>query len=325
MARHDDRGKAIWFERPEYIPVSVSLLPGAWIKYRQDLDALVARHPVIFGRQQPQADYDAMAKGRYRRGRYVDAWGCVWSNVRTGMDAIVTEHPVPTREAVRTLKAPQEDAGLPHGFMYLRLCDLRGFEEIMLDFADEPPELQMLIDLVLEYNVRQMHKYVDGLDHPQEIGFGDDLGTQHGLAIGPEKWRRYLKPCYSKLYGIAIRAGHWITMHTDGCMWEIIPDLIDCGVKTVNPQVRANGLDNLARVCKGKVCVNLDLDRQMFPFCTPAEIDAHVCEAVEKLGLPTGGLMLGAECAPDVPLENIEAICCALEKYRGAFRPGLPG
>jgi len=27
---------------------------------------------------------------------------------------------------VRTLKPPEEDIGFPHGFMYLRLSDLRG-------------------------------------------------------------------------------------------------------------------------------------------------------------------------------------------------------
>jgi len=109
-------------------------------------------------------------------------------------------------------------------------------------------------------------------------------------------------------------------MHTDGHIIPIIRDLIDCGVSVVNPQIRANGLDNLVRECKGKVCVSLDLDRQMFPFCSPADIDAHIREAVEKLGAPEGGLWLTAECGPDVPLDNIEAICQALETYRGHYR-----
>ena len=104
-------------------------------------------------------------------------------------------------------------------------------------------------------------------------------------------------------------------MHSDEQIYPIILDLIECGVNIINPQFRANGLDNLVKTCKGKVCVNLDLDRQMFPFCTPEDIDDHIREAVEKLGSPEGGLMLLAECAPDVPLENIEAICSSLEKY----------
>jgi hypothetical protein len=86
--------------------------------------------------------------------------------------------------------------------------------------------------------------------------------------------------------------------------------------------VGANGLEGLVEECKGKVCVCLDLDRQMLPFARPEEIEAHVREAVEKLGAPEGGLWLLAECGPDVPLGNIEAVCRSLEKYRGYFRPG---
>ncbi len=200
--------------------------------------------------------------------------------------------------------------------MYLRLADIRGFEEIMIDFAEEPPELQMLIDKVLEYNLRQFQRKLAAIDSPGRIVyFGDDLGMQNSLPMSPEKWRRYLKPCFSQIYAPIKDACHYVYMHTDGCILDIIPDLVDCGVDVVNPQVGANGLANLANVCKGKVCVDLDLDRQQFPFWSPGDIDAHVKEAVEILGSPEGGLWLKAEIGDDVPLENVEAICCALEKY----------
>ncbi|NLG23930.1 MAG: hypothetical protein GX558_01135, partial [Clostridiales bacterium] len=129
----------------------------------------------------------------------------------------------------------------------------------------------------------------------------------------------YLKPLYQRIYAPFRAAGRIVYMHTDGCIHEVIPDMIECGVQILNPQIRANGLDNLVRTCKGKVCVNLDLDRQLFPFATPAQIIEHVRECVEALYMPEGGLMLTAECAADVPLENIEAICQALMTYR-AYR-----
>ena len=37
----------------------------------------------------------------------------------------------------------------------------------------------------------------------------------------------------------------------------------------------------------------------------------------EVVGLKKGGLMLDAECGPDVPLENIETICQVLEEVGG--------
>jgi len=311
----DNRIRAIRKEYPSRIPISAGVLPSAWMKHREALDEIVHRHPLVFGESGESRDHDAVG-GTYVEGEHVDAWGCVWSNVKTGMEAIVTGHPVPTREAVHSLEIPDKDDNMPHGFMYLRLGDIRGFEEIMVDFAEEPPELQMLIDKVLEYNLRQVKQKLVKISRPgQVVYFGDDLGMQHSLPVSPAKWRRYLKPCFSQIYAPVKNACHYVYMHTDGHILEIIPDLVDCGVDVVNPQVGANGLENLARVCKGKVCVDLDLDRQQFPFWGPDDIDAHVKEAVEILGTPEGGLWLKAEIGDDIPLENVEAICSALEKY----------
>jgi uroporphyrinogen decarboxylase len=316
MGQIEDRYKAINFECPETIPVNVSFLPAAWMKYREALDEIVARHPSLFGAQNEDRDYDAVG-GTYVAGEHIDAWGCVWSNVKSGMEAIVTGHPVPTREAVHTLQPPKVNIGFPHGFMFLRLTDLRGFEEAMIDFAEEPPELQQLIDIVLQYNLRQAALRMEALPGPGQIlYFGDDLGMQTSLPMHPKKWRKYLKPCYQQVYQPFVEAGHYVYMHTDGHILEIIPDLIEVGVKVINPQFRANGLEGLARVCKGKVCVDLDLDRQLFPFATPQEIDTHIREAVETLGSREGGLWLRAELNYEVPLENIEAVLTALEKYR---------
>jgi uroporphyrinogen decarboxylase len=317
-----DRLKAMTFDRPEFIPVSVGILPAAWMKHRDRLREIVRRHPAVFNGKAGPENYDDVWKITYRAGRHVDAWGCVWENIHEGREAIVTGHPVPRREDVRKLQAPAENDDLPHGFMFLRLADLRGFEEVMVDFAEEPPELQRLIDVVLEYNVRQVDLRLAEQTGPTMLHFGDDLGMQTSLPTGPAKWRKYLKPCYAKLYGRCRAAGHTVYMHSDGHIFEVIPDLIECGVNVINPQIRANGLANLAAVCKGKVCVDLDLDRQLFPFATPAEIDRHIREAVEVLGSPEGGLWLKAEVDDGVPLENVEAVCAALEKYRGMFRSG---
>ena len=316
----DDRIKSIRREYPGRIPIGAGILPAAWMKHRDAMAEVVSRHSLLFGKQEGPRDYDAVWSGTYVEGEHVDAWGCVWSNVKTGMEAIVTGHSAPTRESVHSLEIPAVNDGMPHGFMYLRLGDLRGFEEIMVDFAEEPPELQMLIDKVLEYNLRQVRRKLQAITEPEQIvTFGDDLGMQNSLPMSPETWRRYLEPCFEQIYRPVKEAGHHVYMHTDGHILEIIPDLVECGVDVINPQVGANGLENLARVCKGKVCVDLDLDRQMFPFWTPADIDAHVREAVEILGAPEGGLWLKAEIGDDVPLENVEAICSALEKHSACF------
>ena len=312
--------QAIRMESPDVLPVSAGILPAAWIRYGSELQRLVDQYPQFFGGMKMDLQHieDHLAPS-YRKGIYIDEWNCEWHNEHAGNEAIVVGHPVKTEQDVFDLKIPAcRDGRLPHGFMYLRLLDLCGFENVMIWFAEEEETIRTLIDKVLEYNLYQVAAVLPRME--EILYFGDDLGTQKGLAIGPERWRRYMKPCFRKLYGMvkAYKPSQLIYMHTDGCIWEIMPDLMECGVDMINPQFRANGLDNLVRVCRREqiIPINLDLDRQMFPFATASQLADHVAECVESLYLPEGGLGLNVELNYDVSLENMASVLDAVEKYR---------
>jgi hypothetical protein len=201
--------------------------------------------------------------------------------------------------------------GLAHGAMYLRLTYLRGFENLMLDLATGEPRLERLIAVVRDYNVAVIGKYLAlGIEFAR---YGDDLGLQAALPVSPATWRRVFKPCFEAMFGPCRERGIPVYFHSDGHILEIIPDLIDVGVRVINPQIRANGLAGLQAVARGAVAIDIDLDRQLFPFATPAQIADHVAEVIQELALPEGGLMVRAACQPDVPLENIDALCQAVQ------------
>ena len=308
--------QAMKYEYPEEIPYSCGLLPAVWIHHGKEMVKIAKEYPDFIENIPDLSNIPIPLT--YQAGEHIDEWGCVWSNIDEGAESIVTGHPVPRREDILTLKIPENrDGRLPHGFMYLRLLDLRGFEEVMIDFAEECDELQVLIDKVVKYNCHQVEFMLPKWNKGEIVSFGDDLGMQNGLAIGAEKWRKYLKPAFKKIYAPVKEKGCYIYMHTDGHILDIIPDLVDCGVNMINPQSRANGIENLARICKGKIPIDLDLDRQLFPVGTPGEITEHVREAVETLYLPEGGLALKIEISHDIPLENVVAIFDAVRKYRG--------
>ncbi len=313
--------QAARMEYPETIPLRIGILPAAWIKYGAELQRLTEQYPQFFGGR--KFDYEHTRehlRRTFRKGaRVVDEWGCVWYNEIEGNEGIVKEHPLKTEEDVYALEIPQNrDGRLPHGFMYLRLLDLCGFENAMVYFAEEGETIQLLIDKVLEYNLYQVAAVLP--NGKEMIEFADDLGMQKGLAIGPERWRKYIGPCYRKLCGIvkAYDPKKLIYLHTDGCIHEIMPDLVKCGVDIINPQFRANGIDNLVRVCRKEqiITIHLDLDRQLFPFATRSQLFDHVAECVESLYMPQGGLGLSMEFNYDVSLENMAAVLDAVEKYR---------
>lgn len=309
------------FESPEVLPVMVGILPAIYLQHREEFVRLADEYPefITVPELVRKGDYEGYLKSfnrHYSAGEFADDWGCVWTNPQAGFDGLVTGHPLKNREDILTSKAPETWLDfLPHGFLYLRYLDLRGFEEAMIDFAEECDELTVLLDRITDFNCRQI---AEGIDRCGKVVYiGDDLGMQNGLAIGPEKWVRYFKPRFARIFKAIHDTGRYVYFHTDGCIHEIMPDIYQAGADIINPQFRANGLDNLVRVCKGKIPIDLDHDRQLFPFATPAQLDEHVRECVEALYDPRGGLSFKFELGPEVALENMDALLSAARKYRG--------
>ena len=334
--------RTIYFDYPDWTPCRVGLLPATWMKYREDLAALVQAHPRIFSSEETRShDFDSIANPLYEVGQHTDCWGTVWNNIEVGLDSIPTTAPLEDWSALDSYNPPdpmrdsafgardwaavsrgmqaQRDrgdvatgGGLMHGFMYMRLFYLRGFTNLMMDLATGDPRLSQVITMVEDYNSAVVHKYAElGAEY---MSFGDDLGLQTSLPMSPAMWRQYIKPAYTRILRPCREAGLPVYLHTDGHILEIIPDLVEAGVTVLNPQFRANGLEGLMSSARGRVALDLDLDRQLFPFATATQVEDHIHEAYDALHLPEGGLMLIAECGPDVPLHIIDTICTVMEK-----------
>lgn len=264
-------------------------------------------------------------------------WGEKWIYPLESLDGICIGHPIESYEALKTYQPPDPDAftdwkrarenikkaneegrvssgGTDHGFIFLRLTYLRGYDNLMLDIGEENPQLWELIKIVENYWFEVVKRWIEcGVT---TIGFGDDLGLQHSLPMNPDDWRKYIKPSYKRILSYCRAHGVHTALHTDGYVVDIIPDLIECGVSTLNPQDLVNGIDNIKRLAKGKVYINLDIDRQKITvFGTPDEVDAHILNCIRSLGSTKGGLSLIWGVYPATPLKNIEAAVKAMDKY----------
>ncbi|MBM3212522.1 hypothetical protein FJZ33_09890 [Candidatus Poribacteria bacterium] len=274
---------------------------------------------------------------RPKGSEWTDVWGCRWFYPLESHDGQCVGHHLASLPDLPKYIPPDPDkytdwskakeniekaklqdrvthGGTDHGFIFLRLTYLRGFQNLMLDMAEKRPELDELINIIENYWLQVVKRWVElGVD---AIGFGDDLGLQNALPISPADWRRYIKPSYKKIFSYCRSHGVHVILHSDGYIVDIIPDLIECGVSRLNPQDLVNGLDNLAKIAKGKVYLHLDIDRQnIMVFGKPEEIDFHIFNCVRTLGSPKGGLSLIWYAFPPTPLENIEAGAKAMDKY----------
>jgi uroporphyrinogen decarboxylase len=332
---------------PEWIPCNISVSLPLWHKYREQMEDLVLRHPLVFNEYvKGSCNFDDFGI-RFKGNTVTDEWGCVWNFIVDGLQGQVIKHPLEDLKILDTYKpldpvllnhvpkegtAPVKDSfdrarvnledakkrgklavgNCSHGFIFQRLYYLRGFSNLMKDFIQQPPELNRLIDMIVEFNAKVINRWLAaGIDL---LSCGDDLGMQDRLMIRPDLFRKYMIPAYSAMFAPAREKSVHVKLHSDGHVIEVAEDLIKAGVTVLNLQDLVNGVENIQRKLKGKVCIDLDLDRQkILPFGTHEKVKKHAKNIVSKLYSPDGGLMITVDVYPPTPIENIEALCQALE------------
>ncbi len=348
MNARENRLRALRLQGPEWIPVNFAFNGSCWYQYDQEeLFNLMEQHPMLFPNfQRPREPIKPNVQPWQKENQpYRDAWGSVWETTMEGITGAVTEHPLaewenfdgylppdPARTEGRlpedsvdwdkkaeNIRQRQENGeftggGLPHGHTFLRLSYLRGYENLIFDMVDDESRLHELIGMVESFNLYLVRRYVGmGVD---QVGYPEDLGMQEGPMLSPEHFRKYIKPVFNRLMRPAREAGCVVHMHSDGDVRELTDDLLGLGIEALNIQDLVNGIDWIKDNLKGRVCIDLDIDRQnIVRFGSPQEIDDLIREEVTKLSAPEGGLMMMAGIYPGIPVKNLDALMTALETY----------
>ena len=344
MTERENYLRTVDFGYPEYMPAIVCLNMASRIEHKGDMDAVVSRFPEFFPYIQPgETDYSRYGDGTCDITE-PDAWGYQWHYKMHGIEGCVIDPPLDDWSKFNTWKAPDSDlwldrggkrdwpaelkeiaerkknglftrGGLVHGFLFLRLQYLMGFENLMINMAEEDPRLFELIDIIDRENLKITQHYCDaGVDLME---MPEDLGAETSMIISKEMFRKYIIPSYRKMIAPCRQNNIRVSIHSDGYVLPILDDLIEVGMDIINPQDLCNGIRNLEKALKGKVCIRLDLDRvKITPRGTRAEIFELIEEEVKVLGSEKGGLEFVYGVYPPTGPEQVSYVCEAFRKYR---------
>jgi len=324
--------RAVHFQHPDRPPMRHNITGAAVVRYGQALLDILEEFPDDFGTDTTFPQW--MELHRQRAGRLdideetVDEWGCRWRHRRDGMFGMVVERPLETWSALETYRLPpvpsheqdtiarlrrelaeRRNRWFTFGagcMIWERMQFLRGDANILMDIAEGRPEVERLADMVFDYARRLFEASLEtGVDC---VAVGDDWGNQDQLRIRPEQWRRIFKPRYRELFQVVHERGGLVRFHSCGYILDIIPDLIEIGVDILNVQSSCMPLQDLAEAARGRVCLEVDIDRQyQMPHGTPDDVRRRAEACYQVLALPEGGFIWLTEIGPDVPLENVRA------------------
>ena len=183
---------------------------------------------------------------------------------------------------------------------------LRTSVNLYLDIAENSSEFRALLDKVHSFYMEELELWaktdVDGLS------FMDDWGAQRALLISPKRWREIFKPLYKDYIDLAHHYGKSIFMHSDGCIADIVPDLVDLGLDALNSQLFVMDIEDLGEKFAGKITFWGEIDRQyLLPFGTPEQVQAAV-RRVKNALWKNGGCIAQCEFGAGAKPENVRTV-----------------
>lgn len=203
------------------------------------------------------------------------------------------------------------------GSVFERAWALRGMPELFNDIATDPDTAAFLLDGIAGC-VRHGAQRLAAADIDVLI-LGDDIATQRGLLMSPAMWKSVFKPRLKAIIQAAkdVKPDLLIFYHSDGNVWDLIPELIDAGVEVLNPvqpdcinpaEAKKAFGDRLAFF--GTISV-----QRTMPFGTPADVENEVRERIATVG-QGGGLLLAPAhvLQPGTPWENVCALFRAVHQ-----------
>jgi uroporphyrinogen-III decarboxylase len=177
--------------------------------------------------------------------------------------------------------------------------------------VQDPALADAILDIPYRYHLAAAERLTKmGVDM---IWTGDDVGTQNAMLISPRHWRRYLKPRMANFVSTlkTINPRLKIAYHSDGCIYPIIPELIEIGIDVLNP-IQPASMDpaRVKREYGDRLCFWGSMDEQhTLPFGSPEDVRNEVLTRLETTGAG-GGLILGPthHVQLDTPMENFWAM-----------------
>ena len=194
--------------------------------------------------------------------------------------------------------------------LFERAWSLCGFDDTLMNLLDDDGWMEDLLDRITDIQTALAQRFVAlGVDGGY---FGDDYGAQRGMLFSPDIWRRLFKSRLARLFAVFRDAGLPVILHSDGDIWDILPDLVEIGLNCLNP-VQPEVLESrrLQREFGHQLAFYGGISTQtVLPFGSPEEVAAATRRCMRELAPGGTGLILGPShrMQSDIPAINVEAM-----------------
>ncbi len=199
---------------------------------------------------------------------------------------------------------------------------MRGLERFLIDLVERPEIAVTISKKVTEFYFKRAMRAVEESGGQIDIFYsGGDIGTQKGMMLSPDLWRKYIKPQTKQLITPFKEMGFKTFYHSCGSIVPVIEDFIEMGLDILDPiQPKAEGMD--INFLKNKFGDRLSFhgaidEQELLPMGKPEEVKRVVIKTIDILGKNGGYIVCSSHALqPDIPVENVLAMFSAAREYK---------
>ncbi len=204
-----------------------------------------------------------------------------------------------------------------YGDIFTMTWELMGFEGFSLALYDDPELIKAIFTRIGE-PVLEMFRYFARHEAVDALWYSDDIAYIAGLMMSPEVLREYLFPWINQIGDLAAAANKPLIYHSDGALWDVIDDLIACGINALHPiEPKAMDIVEVKKRYGDKLALigNVDVG-DILAMGTPEDVRKAVIYNIEHVG-HNGGYCAGSgNSIPDyVKFENYLALLNVVKDY----------
>ena len=196
-----------------------------------------------------------------------------------------------------------------HSFgLFERAWSLRGFEDFLTDMVENATFVEELLDMLTDWFLQSVDLMATA--PVDAIMLTDDHAAQRGLLMGSERWRRFFKPRWKRIFDRVHHYGLYTILHMCGDTTEVVPDLIEVGLDCMEScQPECMDIYELKSRHGRDIRFWGGLGAQkILPFGTAEDVRRETARLKTRMGRGGGYILAGAKGLGDeVPVANIAA------------------
>jgi uroporphyrinogen decarboxylase len=203
-----------------------------------------------------------------------------------------------------------------YGDIFTLAWELMGFANFARAIYEQPELVTAIFDRISDI-VLSMFNTLAKMDIVRALWYSDDIAFRSGLMVSPAIIKKYLFPRLKYIGELARDRQIPLIYHSDGCLWQIMEDIIQCGVDALHPlEPGSMDMGQFFDHYREQLCMCGGIELDTLVRGEEKDVIKLVESILEKFGTVGGYCAGSSNSIPEyVKVENYLAMVNTVRKY----------